>query len=160
MDPVHRNITNTSDEKAASIEKVDALQYGTYDAEANSDIVRSPDGRVMIDAGFDAQEIKKTMRKVDWRLVPILAALYSISLIDRTNLALARAAGMEQVLTLRLGDRYSITVVTFFATYIVFEYPSTFGLRKFGAAKWLGTATVLWGAIMLGMVSCCVHPCI
>lgn len=36
-------------------------------------------------------------------------------------------------------------------TYIVFEIPSQIGLRKFGSRWWLGTATVLWGAIMLSM---------
>jgi hypothetical protein len=33
----------------------------------------------------DVVEEKKLVRKIDWRLLPILGALYSISLIDRTN---------------------------------------------------------------------------
>jgi hypothetical protein len=28
---------------------------------------------------------RKLLRKIDWRLLPILGALYSIALIDRTN---------------------------------------------------------------------------
>ena len=34
---------------------------------------------------LDQIEEKKLVRKVDWRLLPILGALYSIALIDRTN---------------------------------------------------------------------------
>jgi hypothetical protein len=34
---------------------------------------------------FDEVTEKKLMRRIDWRLLPILGALYSISLIDRTN---------------------------------------------------------------------------
>jgi hypothetical protein len=34
---------------------------------------------------YDRIEEKKLIRKIDWRLLPILGALYSISLIDRTN---------------------------------------------------------------------------
>jgi hypothetical protein len=39
------------------------------------------------DASFEYDSIKerKLIRKIDWRLLPILGALYSISLIDRTN---------------------------------------------------------------------------
>lgn len=36
---------------------------------------------------FDPQNEKKLMRKVDWRLLPILGALYSIALIDRVNVS-------------------------------------------------------------------------
>lgn len=43
-----------------------------------------------IDSGFDPTFAKKTMRKVDWRLIPILSAMYCVSLIDRTNISLAR----------------------------------------------------------------------
>lgn len=38
---------------------------------------------VDIDDGFDPAYVKRVVRKVDLRLVPFLAACYSISLIDR-----------------------------------------------------------------------------
>ena len=41
------------------------------------------------DYAFDQVEEKRLIRKVDWRLLPILGALYSIALIDRTNVSLA-----------------------------------------------------------------------
>lgn len=34
-------------------------------------------------------------RKVDWRLLPLLGFLSALSLIDRSNLGLARAAGLD-----------------------------------------------------------------
>lgn len=37
------------------------------------------DGHKDIDYGFDPAEIKATMRKVDIRLMPIMAALYTVS---------------------------------------------------------------------------------
>lgn len=36
---------------------------------------------------YDHVEEKRLVRKVDWRLLPILGALYSIALIDRTNVS-------------------------------------------------------------------------
>jgi hypothetical protein len=35
-------------------------------------------------------------RKVDWRMLPLLGILSALSLIDRSNLGLARASGMDQ----------------------------------------------------------------
>lgn len=36
---------------------------------------------------YDSRTEKKLLRKIDYRLVPILAALYSISVIDRVNVS-------------------------------------------------------------------------
>ncbi|KAK0570072.1 hypothetical protein OC861_000213 [Tilletia horrida] len=102
-------------------------------------------------ANFDASFVKSTMRRVDFRLVPILALAYAISLIDRTNISLARAAGMNRELQLQIGQRYSIAVIAFFPPYIALEILSQIGLRKFGAARWLGSAVLLWGVVMIGM---------
>lgn len=44
--------------------------------------------------------------------------MYSISLIDRTNLGLALVAGMLQDLDLAVGNRYTIIVMVFFVAYV------------------------------------------
>lgn len=44
--------------------------------------------------------------------------MYSISLIDRTNLGLAFVAGMEHDLGLDIGNRYTIVVMVFFVAYM------------------------------------------
>lgn len=47
-------------------------------------------------------------------MLPILGMMYSISLVDRTNLGLAMVAGMEEDLSLDVGNRYTIIVMVFF----------------------------------------------
>jgi len=47
-------------------------------------------------------------------LLPILGGLYSVALIDRTNMANANIAGMAVDLNLDVGDRYSIALLVFF----------------------------------------------
>lgn len=59
-------------------------------------------------------------KRIDRRLLPILGAMYAISLIDRTNLGLAAVAGMNQDLKLD-GDKYTIIIMLFFVMYIIFE---------------------------------------
>jgi hypothetical protein len=93
-----------------------------------------------IDEGFDPAEVKHTLRRVDWRLIPILAAMYTVSAlhrvlvltiqvsaIDRANLSLARAANkvaMDKDLGLAgTNNRYSIITLAFFIPYIILEIP-------------------------------------
>lgn len=80
-----------------------------------------------IDEGFDPLVVKKLIRRCDWRVVPILSAMYYVSLVDRTNLSLARQANHEQMnVDLDLGgtnNHYSIATLVFFVPYIVFEIP-------------------------------------
>lgn len=105
-----------------------------------------------IDEGFDPKVLKKLVRKIDWHIIPILSAMYCISLIDRTNLSMARSVNekkMNTELGLNVGDRYSIATMIFYIPYIILEIPSQTGLRAFGVRIWLGTATLLWGIVML-----------
>lgn len=67
-----------------------------------------------IDEGFDPKEVKRVVRKVDLHLIPILAAMYCISLIDRTNLSMARSANgkiMNKELSLDQGNYYSVATM-------------------------------------------------
>ncbi|CDU23570.1 related to TNA1-high affinity nicotinic acid plasma membrane permease [Sporisorium scitamineum] len=122
------------------------LSKGTgvsHDAEAN-EITED------INSGFDEAEVKRVRRKVDMRLLPILGALYSIALIDRTNLSAARIAGAGVELKLTAGTNYSIPLLMFFVPYILLEMPSNLLLRKIGAAKQLSFIAFCWGIVMLG----------
>jgi len=104
-----------------------------------------------LDITHDKAFEKKTMRKVDLRLVPILSACYAVSLIDRTNISVARVAGMQRDLQLSVGERYSIISLLFFVPYIIFELPSNILLRKVGARYWLSGIVLAFGGIMTGM---------
>ncbi|KAI5788283.1 major facilitator superfamily domain-containing protein [Geopyxis carbonaria] len=103
------------------------------------------------ESGIDLEYEKKLIRKVDLRLLPILGALYSVALIDRTNMSNAAIAGMTVDLELYVGDRYSIALLIFFIPYFIFELPSNIVLRKVGAAVWLSGIVLAWGSVMIGM---------
>ncbi|KAJ4293575.1 hypothetical protein N0V90_008858 [Kalmusia sp. IMI 367209] len=102
---------------------------------------------------FDAQKKleAKVLRKVDWRLIPILGLLYSVAGLDRVNLSNARVAGMNTDLRFDIGDRYSIALLVFFITYFLFELPTTLLLRPLRPRYLLNGLAVSWGAVMLGM---------
>ncbi|KAK9900127.1 MFS general substrate transporter [Cystobasidium minutum MCA 4210] len=94
---------------------------------------------------------KKTILKIDLRLLIILGLCYAVSLIDRTNISVARVAGMQRSLRLDIGERYSIISLLFFVPYIIFELPSNIVLKKVGTKHWLAGITLGFGVIMTGM---------
>lgn len=63
------------------------------------------------DAMMQKQKQKKILRKIDLRLLPILAALYCIALIDRTNISVARISGLDEELGLEIGGRASVVLL-------------------------------------------------
>ncbi|KAJ2926035.1 hypothetical protein H1R20_g11061, partial [Candolleomyces eurysporus] len=75
--------------------------------------------KVPLDAHYDPEYVRRTLRKIDWRMLPLLGFLYAIALIDRTNLGIARIAGMEVDLKLYIRERYSIASMIYFPPYII-----------------------------------------
>lgn len=54
-------------------------------------------------------KLHRLRRKCDIRVVPIMAAMYTMALIDRTNLGSARIAGLDQATGLNLSNNASVT---------------------------------------------------
>ena len=91
---------------------------------------------------------KKITRKVDIRLVPMLAILYLISHLDRANIGNAKIEGLGT--DLGLDDlQYNIVLSLFFIPYILLEIPSNILLKKFKRPSvYLGILVTSWGVIM------------
>ncbi|KAH6889799.1 major facilitator superfamily domain-containing protein [Thelonectria olida] len=100
---------------------------------------------------LSVDEQRRTIRRIDMRLLPILGIMYSISLIDRTNLGLALVAGMQEDLGLAIGNRYTVIVMVFFVAYVTFEIPSNLILPKVGPANWLSFLGLGFGSVLIGM---------
>ena len=72
-------------------------------------IMRYNHHHVPIERPHQLTNTPPTRRKLDLRLVPILAAIYTMALVDRTNLGSARIAGLDEATGLDVGNRASIT---------------------------------------------------
>lgn len=99
----------------------------------------------------DAKFEKRVLRKIDLRLLPILGALYTIALVDRSNISVARISGLDEDVGLKQGSRASIVLLVFFIGYIIFEIPSNIVIHKIGAANWLSFIAFSWGLVSLGI---------
>ncbi|KAH9485505.1 putative transporter [Psilocybe cubensis] len=94
---------------------------------------------------------RKTMRYVDWRILPVLALVYSFALIDRINMGAAQTAGMGVDLKLLVHNRFSIVNCLYFVPYTILQLPGNLVLRYFGVRNWLTFIVLAWGAVQLGM---------
>lgn len=67
------------------------------------------------------EEEAAVIRKLDWRLLPLVFALYTLSVLDRSNLGNAKLAGMAKDIDLS-GNRYSWLGTIFVSLYPQHSY--------------------------------------
>ncbi|KAH0539066.1 hypothetical protein FGG08_004364 [Glutinoglossum americanum] len=93
----------------------------------------------------DPEVERRVVRKLDRRLVPLLAVLYLLSVLDRSNIGNARIAGMSAYLHLS-GSRYDWLLTLFYISYITFEW---FALmwKVVPAHIWAACTVLAWGTV-------------
>jgi ACS family tartrate transporter-like MFS transporter len=88
---------------------------------------------------------RATLKKVAWKLIPFLCALYIFNILDRANAGFARLSmqddlGMSQ-------QMFDFGYGLFYIGYLLFEVPSNLLLRRFGARRWISRIMISWGVI-------------
>ncbi|KPM46484.1 hypothetical protein AK830_g226 [Neonectria ditissima] len=134
------------------VEKADVVE-----AELGNASDRSGQGQIRHVDGFTAPgtnlesfshlDEKKILRKMDIRLIPMLALLYLLSFLDRGNIGNAKIEGLQEDLKMN-PDQYNWCLTVFFFTYAAFEVPSNLLLKKLRPSVWLPTIMVAWGTVM------------
>ncbi|MCJ1399258.1 hypothetical protein MMC11_002460 [Xylographa trunciseda] len=108
----------------------------------------------------DPEAEKRVVRKLDWRVTPLVSALYLVSFLDRSNIGNAKIAGMSEDLELT-GNRYQWLLNIFYISYILFEFQvimwkimpphiwATIVVLGWGLIATLQSATFSWSAEMV-----------
>jgi ACS family tartrate transporter-like MFS transporter len=94
-------------------------------------------------------EERAVVRKVAWRLMPFLCFVYFVAYLDRVNVGFA-ALTMNADLGLS-ATQFGLGAGIFFISYFIFEVPSNFALKRFGARVWIARIMVTWGIISVAM---------
>ncbi|RIA89648.1 MFS nicotinic acid transporter Tna1 [Glomus cerebriforme] len=95
----------------------------------------------------DKEFEKKLLRKMDLRIVPLLALLCFLSYLDRINIGNAKLDHIEDDIGL-VGNQFNICLSIFFVGYILFEIPSNLILIKTSPSIWIPSTMVAWGIVM------------
>lgn len=111
-------------------------------------------------AHLDAEDSalgSRTIRKVSYRIFPIVGLLYVFNYMDRSNISYAQL-GMEHELGITTATFGAVAAI-FFLAYVVLEIPSNMMLKKVGARLWLARIAISWGLVtaLTGFVSTVTH---
>jgi MFS transporter, ACS family, tartrate transporter len=93
--------------------------------------------------------LEGTLKKVSWRLIPLLFLCYIIAYIDRINISFAglqlqKAFGVDSA---RYYEIYGWVSGLFFIGYFLFEVPSNLILHRIGARIWIARIMIVWGIV-------------
>jgi MFS family permease len=92
-----------------------------------------------------AIEESAVIRKLDWHLLPLVFVLYSLSVLDRSNLGNAKLAGMTKDINLT-GNRYNWLGTLFYIAYILFQW-TIIGWKHFSPHRWAAVVVFFWGFV-------------
>jgi D-galactonate transporter len=88
---------------------------------------------------------RQTIRKVAWRLMPLLMLGYFCAYLDRVNVGFAGLT-MNKALGLSEGA-FGFGAGVFFVGYFLAEIPSNLFLARVGARRWIARILLTWGII-------------
>ncbi|AZF04848.1 MFS transporter [Pseudomonas sp. R5-89-07] len=89
-------------------------------------------------------------RRVAWRIMPLAIICFLFSYFDRINISFAKTQMQHE---LGLSDAaYGLAASMFFIGYVLFEVPSSLGLKRYGAPAWICRIMVSWGLATAAMM--------
>ncbi|KAL5357581.1 major facilitator superfamily domain-containing protein [Aspergillus floccosus] len=87
------------------------------------------------------------MRRVDWRILPIMFFTYFLQFVDKVSLNYANVMGLQEDLGMS-GNDFSWLATAFFIAYAVAEVPQGILLQRFPITKVLGVNVFCWGVLL------------
>lgn len=102
---------------------------------------------------YDNPTLNRAIKKSWKRLMPFMFIMYFVAFIDRVNVGFAKDAFASDINL--SNEAYAMGAGIFFIAYALCGVPANLMMNKLGARFWLGTTTVIWGALsaLTGFVS-------
>ncbi|KAF9776506.1 hypothetical protein IL306_005289 [Fusarium sp. DS 682] len=88
---------------------------------------------------------KRVLRKIDWRLLPIVSLMYLMNHLDRMNVSNARLAGFQSDLNMS-DTTWNAGISTFYVGYTIAQLPGNLLLAKTNPRIFLPTIMLMWSA--------------
>jgi ACS family tartrate transporter-like MFS transporter len=95
---------------------------------------------------------ERTMRKIRWRILPLVFVIYVVAFLDRANVAYAK---LTMSADLGFSEAvYGFGAGVFFVGYLLLEIPGALIVQRWGARRWFARILISWGlcAALVGVV--------
>ncbi|KAF9225071.1 MFS general substrate transporter [Gyrodon lividus] len=97
-----------------------------------------------------AEQETKLWRKIDLRLIPVIATMCFFTSADGGNIGNARLEGLMTQLNLT-GNKYNIALMMYFIPFCFCQLPSNLVIQVIRPSRWLPGIMVVWGLVMMVM---------
>lgn len=151
------NKETVDDIQVESAPQVQNDKGASVSADANNDLVKKFAGQKGAAAEFLKQieqpivvtpeDNKRVLRKIDWRILPIILFVYCLQSLDKTTLSYASVFGLIKDTNL-VGDQFSWLGSVVYVAQLVFQPLIAYFLVKFPIGKFSATMVFLWGAVL------------
>ncbi|MCJ1289239.1 hypothetical protein MMC34_000771 [Xylographa carneopallida] len=102
----------------------------------------------------DPVQLKKLIRKIDFTIAPLLAAVYFLQFLDKTTLSYTAVMGIRTDTHL-VGQDYSNLSMLFYVGFLAAEFPTQYLAQHISRlGLYLGVNIMIWGLI-LGFHAAC-----
>lgn len=102
------------------------------------------DDLVKNDNAYETRLDRRTIRKLDFILLPFLALLFLLNSLDKSNIGNAETAGFTHDAGLSASD-LNTSLAFFFAFFVALQPVGAALGRKYGMARWVPACMSLWG---------------
>ncbi len=84
------------------------------------------------------------VRKVAWRLMPLIMICYMFAFFDRINISFAKFQLQSDLGFSNVA--YGLGASMFVVVYVIFEVPSNLFLYRVGARRWIARIMISWAS--------------
>ncbi|KAI0836203.1 putative allantoate permease [Hypoxylon sp. FL0890] len=127
--------------------------YITMAPEEATPTATLPSGTDEASGNIDQDEARRILRRIDWRIMPLLFLIYTFNFMDKTILSSASVFGLREDTHLE-GSNYSWISSVFYFGYFLWAYPTTLLVARLPIAKYLAANTFVWGAVVALTAAC------
>ncbi|WWC69090.1 uncharacterized protein I206_103026 [Kwoniella pini CBS 10737] len=98
---------------------------------------------------YTEEESKAVLRKIDWRLMPMLIWIYGLQYADKQSLTFASLMNIRQDIHLNLNSQeYSWCGSIFYAGYLAAQLPATYLMKRLPIGKFIAVNIIAWSIIL------------
>ncbi|KAF2656246.1 MFS general substrate transporter [Lophiostoma macrostomum CBS 122681] len=91
---------------------------------------------------------RSLVRRLDCTLMPVVALLFLLNILDRNNIANAKVAGLPKTLGIT-NDQYNTCLMIFYVGYVITQVPSNLIITKVRPSIYICCITSAWGVVSM-----------
>ncbi|OAG01167.1 retrograde regulation protein 2 [Paraphaeosphaeria sporulosa] len=91
---------------------------------------------------------RSLVRRLDCTLMPVVALLFLLNILDRNNIANAKIAGLTETLNIT-NSQYNTCLMIFYVGYVITQLPSNMIITKVRPSWYICCITSAWGVVSM-----------